>query len=330
MSISVDKKNNQNVLYACLSVNPFRKITENQLGSTKALRAAFQNNTMWDNGKTIKVGFIKESYERIIQRYPNSTPPDTQTTDSEYTNEKANWVQTVIQKYIVPIVGISFAWDIPLNQSDIRISFTQNLGAFSMIGKGALNIEKDQPTMNLGWLDTLEDSTGKPTAGWGSVVVHEFCHALGMVHEHSREDASLNWNKQLIYDDLKKPPNNWDKDDVDGNIFNVISLTALTNHSNYDKYSIMHYIFPSDYFSPPVTLPVNIQLSTLDKEWLNKVYSGGRLVDAGVGPIDDQVSQILGIQITEKMVYLILIVIFIISFISFIYKLATKKTQNKK
>ena len=61
--------------------------------------------------------------------------------------------------------------------SEIRISF-QSGGSWSYVGKDCIGIPYQEPTMNLGWLtETTDDNEFR------RVVLHEFGHALGLIHE---------------------------------------------------------------------------------------------------------------------------------------------------
>ena len=64
------------------------------------------------------------------------------------------------------VANIKFEFDNSLN-SEIRIAFDPNDGAWSYIGVDCRGIPSNQPTMNLGFLD-------------GGTAAHEFGHALGL------------------------------------------------------------------------------------------------------------------------------------------------------
>lgn len=55
--------------------------------------------------------------------------------------------------------------------AEIRIAFNSSDGAWSYVGTDCQGIPRDQPTMNLGFLD-------------GGTAGHEFGHAIGLAHEH--------------------------------------------------------------------------------------------------------------------------------------------------
>jgi hypothetical protein len=217
------------------------------------LRAAFLKGVLWDQGRTVKVGFYR---------------------DANYSDYKANWTRQVVEKYLSPLINLKFDWDAPIDSADVRVTFDPSLGAWSAIGTQALNMT-DGPTMNLGWIDDDTDYDFEHAKGTGAVIVHEFGHLLGMIHEHSRADASLPWNCEAVYKSLSGPPNKWDREKVNENVFEQIP-TDQFNGSKYDPKSIMHYYFEPAYFCGKVNLPHNTKLSDLDIEWITKMYGGNR------------------------------------------------------
>ena len=258
--------------------------------SHKVARAAFLKGTIWPQKYTIKVCFIR---------------------DSNFSQSKLDWVKQVIEKYIVPLINLSFQWDVTPQESDIRITFDQSKGAYSAIGNQALQFPKDQETMNLGWLDTQTDYDSEDAAGTGAVVIHEFGHCLGMIHEHSRADAPFNWNKPAVYASLEGPPNNWSKDMVDQQVFIAVD-TSQFNGSDYDKTSIMHYYFPENFFNPPFIIPHATKLSNLDIEWIHRIYDNGKpLSQSSNGSFKSWISKNWWIILISLILIIIIIIIII-------------------
>lgn len=66
---------------------------------------------------------------------------------------------------------------------DIRITFNPDLGSWSYVGLGCKSskIKATDPTMNLGWID---DKSANLDPNEKGTILHEFGHALGMMHEH--------------------------------------------------------------------------------------------------------------------------------------------------
>jgi hypothetical protein len=152
---------------------------------------------------------------------------------------------------------------------DVRIAFMEGEGSWSGVGVDVLETSyfpKDQPTMNFGWLDETTDDTE-----WRRVVVHEFGHALGCIHEHQNPNEHLNWNVQAVYDYFSGPPNNWDKETIDENILKKYSHNGVTA-TLFDPNSIMLYMFPPELFKDHKGTNNNTDLSEKDKSFIGKMY----------------------------------------------------------
>ena len=89
-------------------------------------------------------------------------------------------------------------------EANVRISFRYD-GSWSVLGKSSRSVPAGQATMNYGWLkpDTPEEEVRR-------VVLHEFGHALGLIHEHQNPAGGIQWNQVEVVKDLSGPPNNWD------------------------------------------------------------------------------------------------------------------------
>ena len=92
--------------------------------------------------------------------------------------------------------------------ADVRVAFEQGNGSWSYLGTMCQQIPADEPTMNYGWLtpDSDDDELRR-------VVLHEFGHALGLIHEHQNPNRPIAWNRAAVIADLSGPPNNWDRGD---------------------------------------------------------------------------------------------------------------------
>jgi matrixin len=98
--------------------------------------------------------------------------------------------------------------------SDIRISFLPDGTTWSYIGNTAQNVAQDEATINFGWFD---ENTTEPDE-FRRVILHEFGHALGLIHEHQSPAAVINWNKTAVYQ-FYFDHFGWSHNKVNDNIF---------------------------------------------------------------------------------------------------------------
>lgn len=162
--------------------------------------------------------------------------------------------------------NIEFDFTAARRQSDIRISFEADPGSWSYIGTDNLHIGKAEPTMNFGWL--LDDTKDEE---YNRVVLHEFGHALGCIHEHQNPKGGIKWNEEAVYKLFGGPPNNWSREETYENVIMKYSLDQL-NASKYDPKSIMLYEFPSKLIQSGIATHENSRLSGNDKRFIRKMY----------------------------------------------------------
>jgi hypothetical protein len=130
--------------------------------------------------------------------------------------------------------------------AEIRISFYADSGSWSAVGRDALNQQyfpPHQPTMNYGW---LRDNT--PSDEYSRVVLHEFGHALGCVHEHQSPKFTRKWNTAAVMKYFQGPPNYWSPDDIRHNVLDKYSPRGISA-TKFDPKSIMLYSFDGALFS---------------------------------------------------------------------------------
>lgn len=155
------------------------------------------------------------------------------------------------------------------DDEQVRIDFQAGQGSWSAIGQDVLDntyFPKTQPTMNFGWLADDTDDTE-----YERVVVHEFGHALGCIHEHQSPKEHLKWNVEAVYAQFSGPPNNWDKPTIDANILQKYSPQGI-DATIFDRDSIMLYQFPAELFLNHVGTPLNTHLSEKDEAFIAKLY----------------------------------------------------------
>ncbi len=193
----------------------------------------------WLPGRTLKVIFLdgqKEVQDRIVPYF------------HEWTNH-AN-------------VHFEFGDD---PRSEIQVSF-KDPGSWSYLGTDALLMPDGQATMNYGWLAPWTDEEE-----YARVVLHEVGHALAAIHEHQHPEAGIPWNKPAVYQYYAGPPNNWDKDAVDRNLFQKYGK-EITNYSAFDRQSIMLYPVPKEFTDGTFEVGWNRGLSATDKRFMGEMY----------------------------------------------------------
>jgi hypothetical protein len=161
------------------------------------------------------------------------------------------------------------------SSAEVRISFEADPGSWSAVGQDCLvtsYFAKNAPTMNFGWL--RDDTDDKE---YERVVVHEFGHALGCIHEHQAPTENLHWDAKAVYAEFSGPPNNWSKADIDSNILQKYSPEGISA-SRFDRKSIMLYQFDASLFTDHKATPLNYQLSKEDKTMIGQMYNSGKAV----------------------------------------------------
>jgi len=120
--------------------------------------------------------------------------------------------------------------------------------------------------MNYGWLtpDSQDDEIRR-------VVLHEFGHALGLIHEHQNPMRPIKWNDAAVIRDLSQPPNSWDIDTIRHNVLNRYDPDTVVT-TPVDKESIMLYPIPKAWTLDGFSSGLNSVLSKVDKEFILFCY----------------------------------------------------------
>jgi hypothetical protein len=161
--------------------------------------------------------------------------------------------------------------------AQIRVNFVNGKGSWSIIGKasekysinpntGNSYVSNSGTTMNFGWFNSYTSDEE-----FSRTVIHEFGHAIGLIHEHQAPTANISWNKPAVYNYYLQTQG-WTKKEVDRNIFFKYSKSS-TQYSKYDKLSIMHYAIPAFLLLDPTqVVGWNLYLSDIDKSFIPTIY----------------------------------------------------------
>jgi hypothetical protein len=209
---------------------------------THPLEMALGVSKKWSNGRKIGVRFLDGSpkQKKKVQQYAEQ------------------WEQ---------FANINFDFSAKAD-AEIRVSF-KRVGSWSALGTDCLHrfsFPKSEPTMNYGWLkdDSMEEE-------WRRVVLHEFGHALGAIHEHQNPQGGIQWNEKEVHRVFSGPPNNWTKQQIDFNILQKYSVDSV-NASTFDAKSIMLYGFSANLIVGGKGTTNNRDLSDGDKKFIAANY----------------------------------------------------------
>jgi serralysin len=219
-----------------------RVCIDRPVGADMPAYATLVTTKKWPNGQLLRVRFLDGD-------------PTVQAKVRQYAQEWSKYAN----------ITFDFSDD---PEAEIRISFLYE-GSWSMIGTDALEIPDEQPTMNYGWLtpDTGDDECSR-------VVIHEFGHALGLIHEHQNPAGGIHWNKPVVYQYYEGPPNNWSPEEVDHNLFETYDKEQ-TQYTAVDGQSIMMYPIPAGFTTDGFEVGWNRVLSPTDIAFIRQMYPKG-------------------------------------------------------
>lgn len=162
-----------------------------------------------------------------------------------------------------PHIGIRFVFG--NSDPDILVAFDSG-GSWSYIGTDSRYFaSRGRPSMNFGWFaEDTEDSEFSRT------TLHEFGHALSLVHEHSHPTGPISWDVSKVYAYYKD--RGWNEEMVNQQVFQKYELSQV-NGSEYDRTSIMHYPIPRELvLKEEDAVGWNTELSSLDKAVISTLY----------------------------------------------------------
>lgn len=207
-------------------------------GSPLPHRGAANRGDIWKAGSTLRVSFI------------GGTP---------YMRKK---IQAIAEEWML-YANIRFAFNVR-GTAEVRCAFEKTGGCWSYVGTSGLHAPKREPTMNLGWISDLSSDTE-----YRRVVLHEFGHVLGLIHEHSSPAAKIPWNEDAVLSYYKRTQG-WSAEKTR---FNVLEPERVTDYTKFDPDSIMLYPVARELTRNGFEIPwVNSELSDTDKAFIATLY----------------------------------------------------------
>lgn len=214
---------------------------ETPQASQGADRQALAKNHRWEKGSALSVCFLdgdKDLKDQVREAAKQWTGDD--------------------------MANISFTF-VKGKDAVIRISFKLR-GSWSRVGDTCLNVPKNQPTMNLGGI-----TANSPAEEVQRVTLHEFGHALGLIHEHQMPKSGIVWNEEGLITELSGPPLFWDKKKIEENIIRPWAKGEC-NTTKFDPQSIMLYPIPERWTKNGFSSRLNMKLSENDRKFIRRQY----------------------------------------------------------
>lgn len=137
---------------------------------------------------------------------------------------------------------------------------------YSYLGTGILSIPRTQHTMMLGGF-----TEKTPDSEFDRVVVHEFGHSLGLIHEHLRqaEVDKLDPQKTIAFFERQY---GWDAQTTRDQVLTADPESDLIGTAVADETSIMCYQIPGACTKTGVPIVGGLTLSEMDKQWIARLY----------------------------------------------------------
>ena len=175
--------------------------------------------------------------------------------------------------------------------SHIRVGFSEN-GYWSLIGTDSVKrANQYQPSLNLNNFDieysgfngfTTVDVVAKAAPTRKATILHEFGHAIGLLHEHQNKNLDC-WNglikdgENSVYNYFAKPPNQWRAEKVERNLGPALLYDPDSVSGTPDSKSIMMYLIPAAVLRGGTSnkcyiASKNLVISDLDKRWVARNY----------------------------------------------------------
>lgn len=151
-------------------------------------------------------------------------------------------------------------------KSEIRVTFTGS-NYSSLVGTDAQSKGQNQHTLRLGGftMDTADELFRR-------VVLHEFGHAIGCIHEQSSPASHIPWDEEKVIKHYADEPNFWSEAKTRKNVLKRYARDEGIEFTEHDPCSIMQYPVPKELTVGGFEIGWNNELSDLDKSFVAQMY----------------------------------------------------------
>ena len=239
----------------------FSPSNENEIDNTK-LKAFFHKKNIWPQFRDITLVFIGDGEDisiNPINRDSDVDPLDKEIKDLLTSNPRMitikEAIKRIVRERIEPLVNFKFNFIEDQSKAMVKISLGQNFWPMSSIGyygdgAGIHN-------MSFGtWFDVR-------------VILHEFGHLIGLVHEQENPNGKIAWDREAVLKFGKIQ--GWTDEQTEMYVL-YTEKTENINGSTFDPLSIMVYPYPAELNINKIAIKMNARLSGKDVLWICKTY----------------------------------------------------------
>jgi endonuclease G, mitochondrial len=224
---------------------------------------SFETCMEWVPEATLGCGNARPALARAYQWRNHSTISCAFLDGDPLVHERVREVAKVWERY----ADLTFVFGVESAKADVRVTFLRP-GASSVLGTACKHVPPGEPTMVLGAI-----SASTPVEEVWRLVLHEFGHAIGLIHEHQNPSGGINWNEDAAYQYYGK--SGWSKEQIDRNVFAAYAKNVTQfAFTSVDSKSIMMYPIPRELTKDQFEAGWNRTLSKADVDFVRQMYPG--------------------------------------------------------